>query len=45
MLNLVQMHGVKKWGLIADLINQSGFNNEVRTAKICRERYGDIIKD
>ncbi|TNV85864.1 hypothetical protein FGO68_gene11228 [Halteria grandinella] len=40
MLTLVQIHGVKKWGLIADLINQSGVNNDVRTAKICRERPG-----
>ncbi len=39
MAQLVAVHGLKKWGLIADMLNQSNLNNELRTAKICRERW------
>jgi hypothetical protein len=38
MVAVVRQHGVKKWGLISDLMNHK-FGVDFRTAKLCRERY------
>ncbi|CDW89742.1 myb-like dna-binding domain protein [Stylonychia lemnae] len=38
MIQIVQQHGIKKWGLISELVNQK-FNTQNRNPKICRERW------